>query len=128
MNHDNQQANQALTPQPLIHVKEMGPAITFYEGLGGTVLRGSRDGDRALTQIADSQISPLAHPPNPDQDEGTVELNLEARAPLEQIIEHLQAIELHPNAPIAAQDFGRQLQISAPDGLLIKINQLNDGI
>jgi len=53
----------------------MPEAVDFYAALGARVLNGSRDGDFTLLQLNVSELSLLAHPPNPAQDEGQVELN-----------------------------------------------------
>ena len=65
--------------QPMVHVQQMEPAVAFYEALGATVLHGSRDGDFVMLRIGDSQLGLLAHPPNPEQNEGAVELNFRHR-------------------------------------------------
>ena len=71
--------------QPMIHVEDLGAAIALYEALGATVLQGSRDGDFALLALGSSEFSLLAHPSNPEQRSGDVELNFQAVAPLERV-------------------------------------------
>ena len=70
------------------------------------------------------EISLLAHPPNPEQNEGTVELNFQADPPLEDLERAFQDAGITVVRPTSDEGFGRQLQISSPDGLLIKINEL----
>jgi hypothetical protein len=89
------------------------------------VLRGSRDGDWVLLDLGDAQIGLLAHPPNPEQNEGTVELNFEATEPLELLEARLRANGATITRPTSDEGFGRQLQLASPDGLLIKIDELD---
>ncbi len=74
----------------MVHVTDMAAAVAFYEQPGGTVRHGSRDGDWVLMRLAGGEISLLAHPPNPGQDEGPAEPNFQAAPPLEQIEERLR--------------------------------------
>jgi len=108
----------------MAHVADMGAAVSFYEALGAVVLHGSRDGDWVLLRIGEAQIGLLAHPPNPEQGEGTVELNFEATEPLDQLEERLRGAGVTIAQPTTDEGFGRQLQLAAPDGLLVKIDAL----
>lgn len=111
--------------RPMVHVDDMAAAVSFYEALGAEVLHGSRDGDWVLLRLDDAQIGLLAHPPNPEQNEGKVELNFEATEPLEQLEQRLRAAGVTIARPTTDEGFGRQLQISSPDGLLVKIDELD---
>ncbi len=113
-----------LTLQPMVHVEDMAASVDFYTALGARLLHGSRDGDFAMLQIGDAQLSLLAHPPNPEQHEGTVELNFEASTSLDDVEATLRAAGVTIVRPTGDEGFGRQLQVSSPDGLLIKINEL----
>jgi catechol 2,3-dioxygenase-like lactoylglutathione lyase family enzyme len=113
-----------VTLQPMVHVEDMHAAVVFYEALGARVLNGSRDGDFVLLAIGGSQLSLLAHPPNPEQDEGKVELNFETAEPLADLEQKLRDDGVTIVRSASAEGFGEQLQIAAPDGLLVKINKL----
>lgn len=115
----------SLKLQPMIHVEDMAASLGFYKALGATVITQSRDGDWALLMLGGTEMSLLAHPPNPDQNEGTVELNLEAEAPLDVLEQHLAAAGITIARGAADEAFGSQLQVKTPDGLLIKINHLD---
>lgn len=115
----------ALKLQPMIHVKDMSASIRFYEALGGELLIGSRDGDWAQMAIGGAEISLLAHPANPEQNEGQVELNFEAGEALDGLQERLRASGVKIVRGAADEAFGAQLQIESPDGLLVKINLLD---
>ena len=68
--------------QPMVHVQHMSASVSFYEALGAEVLHRSRDGDFVMLKVGGAQLGLLAHPPNPEQHEGLVELNFETTASL----------------------------------------------
>jgi len=117
----------ALRLQPMVHVKDMPASVSFYERLGGTVLHGSRDGDWVLMDIGGAQIGLLAHPPNPQQNEGEVELNFQCTVGLDRLEKTLRQAGGSIVRPTTDEGFGRQLQLSAPGGPLVKINELDPG-
>jgi catechol 2,3-dioxygenase-like lactoylglutathione lyase family enzyme len=125
---DQPPAARAVTLQPMVHVADMAAAVAFYEALGARVEHGSRDGDFVMLRIGSSRLSLLAHPPNPDQNEGQVELNFETTEDLHIVEARLRATNVTIAQPTTDEAFGRQLQLSAPDGLLIKINQLDQDL
>ena len=114
--------------RPMVHVTDMAAAVSFYETLGAQVVQGSKDGDWVLLRVAGGDIGLLAHPPNPEQNEGTVELSFQATVPLDQIEERLRAAGAPVTQPVQEVGFGRQLQLTSPDGLLIKIDELDPGL
>jgi catechol 2,3-dioxygenase-like lactoylglutathione lyase family enzyme len=111
--------------RPMVHVEDMAGSVAFYEGLGATVVHGSRDGDWVLLAFGGTRVGLLAHPPDPEQGEGLVELNFEATEPLEQLEDRLRAAGTPISRPTSDEAFGRQLQITAPGGLLVKIDELD---
>ncbi len=114
-----------LALQPMVHVADMGAAVTFFEALGAQLVIGSRDGDWAQLRIGGAEIGLLAHPPSPEQNEGQVELNFVTSAPLDELQERLDAAGVTIVRGAADEAFGAQLQVATPDGLLVKINQLD---
>jgi len=117
--------SSGLRLQPLVHVEDMPSAVHFYELLGGHLEGGNRDGDWVLMHVADSQLALLAHPPNPNQDTGRVELNFVAEAPLEAVEARLREAGAALVESVSETNFGRQLLVKSPDGLLVKINVLD---
>jgi catechol 2,3-dioxygenase-like lactoylglutathione lyase family enzyme len=113
-----------LQVQPMVHVEDMAAAVGFYEALGAEVVHGSRDGDWVLLRLGGTGIGLLAHPPNPEQGEGAVELNLVSTEPLADVEERLRAAGVDVARPTGEELFGRQLQLRTPDGLLVKVNEL----
>jgi catechol 2,3-dioxygenase-like lactoylglutathione lyase family enzyme len=110
--------------QPMVHVANMPAAVAFYEALGADVLNGSRDGDWVLLRIGGAEIGLLAHPANPEQGEGAVELNFAVEGGLERLEEKLRDAGVPIARPTSDEGFGRQLQVTSPDGLLVKINEI----
>ena len=114
--------------QPMVHVDDVASSVAFYEALGATVRYGSRDGDWVLLDLGGAEIGLLGHPPNPEQGEGLVELNLVSAAPLEELEERLRAAGVQVAGPTTDEAFGRQLQLTAPGGMLVKVNELEPGL
>lgn len=114
-----------LTLQPMVHVRQMAASVSFLEALGGELRQGSRDGDWVQVAIGGAEIGLLGHPANPDQGEGDVELNFESRTPLEVVERAARDAGVEVVTPTSDEGFGRQLQLRSPDGLLVKINELD---
>ncbi len=125
---DPHQNDPSLSLQPMIHVEDIAASVSFYEALGARVEHCSRDGDFVMMRVGPSRFGLLAHPPNPEQNEGQVELNFETTEVLETLEQRLRAANLTITQPTTDEGFGRQLQVSTPDGLLIKINQLEQDL
>ncbi len=111
--------------QPMIHVEDMSASIKFYEALGATLVTASRDSDYAQLALGGAEIGLLAHPANPEQNEGQVELNFEADEPLDVLQERLERSGVKIARGAADEAFGSHLQIETPDGLLVKINRID---
>lgn len=117
--------NSTLKLQPIVHVEDMAAAIRFYEALGATLVTGSRDGDWAQLALGGAEIGLLAHPANPAQHEGKVELSFETDESLDALQARLEAAGVKIARGAADEAFGAQLQLEAPDGLLVKVNHLD---
>jgi catechol 2,3-dioxygenase-like lactoylglutathione lyase family enzyme len=110
--------------QPMVHVDDMAASIAFYEHLGAEIVHGSRESDRVLLQLGTTQIGLVAYPPSPGRGECTVELNFAAAMPLDELEAKLRRDGISVVGVAARTDFGAQLLIRTPDGMIIKINQL----
>jgi catechol 2,3-dioxygenase-like lactoylglutathione lyase family enzyme len=110
--------------QPMVHVDDMPAAVAFYERLGAEVVHGTGADDWVLLQMGTTQIGLLAHPPRTEAGECTVELNFAVAAPLDALERRLRRAGVTITAYETHPDLGDQLQVRSPDGLLIKINQL----
>jgi hypothetical protein len=71
-------------------------------------------------QLGTTQIGLLTRPPDQEHGESTVELNFAAVTPIEDLRQRIPGAET-----VMHRDYGAQLQVRSPDGLLIKINQLD---
>jgi catechol 2,3-dioxygenase-like lactoylglutathione lyase family enzyme len=121
-------AGHAMQLQPMVHVDDMPAAVGFYERLGAEVVHGGPADDWVLLQLGTTQIGLLAHPPRAEEGECTVELNFAAATPLDDLERRLRGAGVTIAAFDTHPDFGDQLQVRSPDGLLIKINQLEPDI
>lgn len=121
-------STEGLQLQPIVHVQDMSAAVGFYERLGGQLLHGSRDGDWVLVRIGGAEVGLLAHPPNPEQNEGLVELSFQYAGRLDALEEQLRGAGVSIARPTTDEGFGRQLQLATPDGLLVKVNELEPGL
>lgn len=123
-----QQPINSLTLQPMVHVENMAEAVDFFLALGAKIISGSRDGDWTQLALGGAEIGLLAHPPNPEQNEGKVELNFESSEPLDQLQERLEKAGVTIARGAADEAFGSQLQIQTPDGMLVKINRIDSSL
>jgi hypothetical protein len=113
-----------LRVQPMVHVENMSGSVVFFEALGGRIEFGSRDGDWALIKFQGSNVSLLAHPPGDGRFE-TVELHFTASSPLEELEAHVRSIcPEFIDRGVGDEAFGKMLKLKTPDGLLIKIVEL----
>lgn len=92
----------------------MPEAVDFYAALGARVLNGSRDGDFTLLQLNVSELSLLAHPPNPAQDEGQVELNFVSSGPLTELEEQLRSAGVQIVAPTSDESLAASYRSPPP--------------
>ena len=88
-------------------------------------MQGSRDGDWVQVSVGGAEVGLLAHPANPEQGEGDVELNFRSTEPLENIAERAERAGVIIASLVSDEAFGRQLQLRTADGLLIKINEID---
>jgi hypothetical protein len=110
--------------QPVVHVDDMASAVDFYLRLGGEINHGDPSADWVLMQLGTAQISLVTRPPDASRGESTVELNFTATMPLDQLEQLLRErgvtiVEVTPNP-----DLGIQLHVETPDGMPIKIHQV----
>jgi predicted enzyme related to lactoylglutathione lyase len=108
----------------MVHVDDMAAAVGFYEKLGGEVNHGDRSGDWVLMQVGTAQIGLVTRPPNASRGESTVELNFAATRPLDRLEQMLREQGVTVVEMTADRDLGTQLHVETPDGMPIKIHQV----
>lgn len=111
--------------QPMIHVTDMAASVAFYEQLGGSVIHGGRDAEWVLMQLGTTQIVLLARPPRQSDGESTVELNFLCTVPLDRLAQQLHRSGAAAATLVTDPTFGLQLHVQSPDGLLIRINEVD---
>jgi len=108
--------------RPIVRVTDLAAAITFYEHLGAEVVHGGPEADYVLVQLGTVQVGLIAHPGWAGP--GAVELNFSAALPLDELERQLRGRGVTVARSMHNTAFGPQLHVCAPDGLLIKIGQL----
>ena len=98
----------------MVHVTDRAPRC-----------RSTKHSARKSCTAARTAIGCWPTHPNPEQNEGKVELSIQATVPLDQIEERLRAAGAPITQPVQEVGFGRQLQLTSPDGLPIKIDELD---
>ena len=109
----------SVSVQPLVHVENLDAAIDFYRALGAELVGENPDGDFALIEFGGTQVALLAHPPNPADESGPVELTLVTEA----LDDVLRQAGVAVDGPISDTVFGRQAKLRTPDGRTLKVNE-----
>ncbi|WP_250027475.1 VOC family protein [Paractinoplanes maris] len=109
--------------RPMLHVDDLTASIAFYRQLGGEVIHGGEDSDWVLMQLGTIQIGLLARPPDRTRGEDTVELTFDASMPLAELESHLHRAGIPVDEVGTDRDFGEQLHVRTPEGLLLKISR-----
>jgi catechol 2,3-dioxygenase-like lactoylglutathione lyase family enzyme len=108
--------------RPIVHVADLAASVAFYEDLGGEVIHGGPGSGYVLMQFGVVQIGLLTH--SVDAGQGAVELNFVAAMPLGELEQRLRGRGVTIAEPVHSTDVGPQLHVRAPDGLLVRIGQL----
>ncbi len=110
--------------QPTVHVDDMASAVAFYEKLGGEINHGDRDGEWVLMQVGTAQIGLVTRPPDASRGESTVELNFTATMPLDRLERMLREQGVTVVEVASDRDLGTRLHVETPEGMPIKIHQV----
>ena len=110
--------------QPMVHVGDMPAAVAFYERLGGEINHGDRTGEWVLMQVGTAQIGLVTRPPDPSRGESTVELNFTATMPLDRLERLLRERGVTVVEVAVDRDLGTRLHVETPDGMPVKIHQV----
>ncbi|MET0416827.1 MAG: VOC family protein [Actinoplanes sp.] len=109
--------------RPMVHVVDLAASIAFYRQLGGEIIHGDSESSWVLIQLGPVQVVLIARPPDAARGETPVELTFGAAIPLDELEHRLHRAGFPVAEVTTDEDFGEQLQVRSPDGLLIKISQ-----
>ncbi|MBM2621236.1 VOC family protein [Actinoplanes sp. LDG1-06] len=109
--------------RPMLHVDDLAASIAFYRLLGGEIIHGGEESDWVLMQLGTVQIGLLVRPPDRDRGEDTVELTFDASMPLSELESHLHRAGFPVDDVGHDRDYGDQLHVRTPEGLLLKISR-----
>jgi len=108
--------------RPIVQVADVAVALAFFEHLGAELIHGGPDADYVLMQLGTVQIGLVGC--QGETGPGAVELNFSAALPLDELERRLRRRRVAIARGVHPTVFGPQLHVRAPDGLLIKIGQL----
>jgi catechol 2,3-dioxygenase-like lactoylglutathione lyase family enzyme len=115
-------SDPGLRLQPMVHVDDMAASIAFYEQLGGEIIHGGPDTDWVLLQLGTVQIGLVAR--RPGGDGSAVELFFGSAMPLDELEQRLHRAGFPVAEVTTDRDFGEQLRVRTPEGLVLTISQL----
>ena len=112
-----------LTPLTILYVRDVARALPFYQTLGFEISLRERSGDYVQLRLGDAVLGlHKAEVPSSKQ-RGGIHFSLIVHEPLEQLLVELEAAGYPTAHPIIDESFGRSVQLEAPDGLLIQVNE-----
>lgn len=109
--------------RPMLHVTDLAASIAFYRQLGGEVIHGGDGSDWVLMQLGTVQIGLLVRAPDRARGEDTLELTFDAAMPLAELESKLHRAGIPVVEVGTDRDFGEQLHLRTPEGLLLKIGK-----
>lgn len=107
---------------PLVYVSNIERAATFYAAFGMEPVARSRSAQWAELRLGDATLGLHVADPLPLPSD-RVALCLEAREPLEALVERLANAGITPSRPTSDEAFGRSLEVTDPDGLVVQVNE-----
>jgi catechol 2,3-dioxygenase-like lactoylglutathione lyase family enzyme len=107
---------------PLVYVSDIDRAVAFYAAFGMEPVAKSRRDHWAELRLGDATHALHAADPLPPPTDRVV-LCLEAREPLEALVERLADAGVAPSRPTTDEAFGRSLEVTDPDGLVVQVNE-----
>ena len=113
-----------LTPMTIVYVRDVARALPFYQTLGFEIALRERTGDWVQLRLGDAVLG-LHKADEPSRRERCgIQLSLIVHEKLEDLLERLHAAGFLTPHPIIDESFGRSVQLEAPEGLLIQVNEL----
>lgn len=100
----------------------MRACVAFFEFLGAEVVHGEVTSDYVLMQVGIVQLGLVSG--GPLSGDGAVELNFGSAMPLHELEAQLRERRVTIDESVHLTDFGLRLHVRTPDGLLLRIAQL----
>ena len=112
-----------LTPLTILYVRDVAQALPFYQALGFEIALRERTGDYVQLRIGDAILGLHKANVSSSRKIGGIHFSLITHEKLENLLERLNAAGFSTSHPIIDESFGRSVQLEAPEGLLIQVNQ-----
>lgn len=107
---------------PLVYVSDIDRAVAFYAALGMEPSLRGRSARWAELRLGGATLALHVADPLPPPTDRVV-LCLEAREPLETLVTRLADAGIAPSRPTTDEAFGRSLEVTDPDGLVVQVNE-----
>jgi hypothetical protein len=125
--HSATTSAEAVTPKlilmTLVYVRSIDAVLPFYEALGFQMAVRDRAGEWVELHLG-SAILMLHRSEHPSSEAPrSIELSFVSAEPLEEVLARLTAAGVPSDHPIIDESFGRYVQLQAPDGLVLQINE-----
>jgi hypothetical protein len=110
--------------RPMVCVADMQSGVTFFEHLGAEIIHGHPRSDYVLMQLGLIQVGLVLEPTATAHT--AVELNFATPYPLVDLEKYLRRQDVIIAQTVHHTHFGTQLHVQTPDGLLVRITQLEE--
>ena len=112
-----------LTPLTLLYVRDVARALPFYQTLGFEIALRERTGDYVQLRMGDAVLGLHKAEQPSSKERGGIHFSLIVHEKLESLLERLNAAGFSTSHPIIDESFGRSVQLEAPEGLLIQVDE-----
>jgi hypothetical protein len=112
-----------LALMPVVYVRQIVSVLPFYQALGFQVAAGDRAGEWVELRLGSALL--MLHSSEHPSCEAprSIELSFVSAKLLETVLARLAAAGFPTDHPIIDESFGRYVQVQAPDGLVLQINE-----
>lgn len=113
-----------LTPMTIVYVRDVAHALPFYQALGFEIALRERTGDWIQLRMGNAVLGLHKGEVSSQREKGGIQISLIAHERLESLLERLTTAGFTTAHPILDESFGRSVQLEAPEGLLIQVDEL----
>lgn len=112
-----------LSLMPVVYVRDIRAVLPFYQALGFQPVAGDRAGEWLELRLG-SAVLMLHRSDRPSSEASrSIELSFISAGPLEEVLARLATAGFPTEQPIIDESFGRYVKLTAPDGLILQINE-----